>query len=73
MLDNFAFIGFGVPGFLIVIIIAIIVIFEIAMFINVIRNNNITSNTRLLWIIGMLIIHPFVAIAYYLTDYKKSL
>ena len=49
-----------------------ILVFEVAMIISAIRNQHITGSTRALWIVGMLLIHPFVAIAYYFTDYKKA-
>jgi hypothetical protein len=46
--------------------------FEVWMFVNVIVNKNIDTTRKILWIIGMLLIHPFVAIGYYFTDYKRS-
>jgi hypothetical protein len=48
---------------LIVVIILLLFVFEVVMFIDAIRNNNITANKKILWIIGMLLIHPFLAIA----------
>ncbi|MDB5185097.1 MAG: hypothetical protein JWN38_905 [Candidatus Saccharibacteria bacterium] len=49
----------------------VLLVFEIAMIVSAIRNQAITYNAKLLWILGMLLLHPFVAIAYYFTDYKK--
>ncbi len=57
---------------LLLLLIIAILIFELVMFINVIGNNHISRSTKLLWILGMLLIHPFVAIAYYFTDHKKT-
>jgi hypothetical protein len=73
MLNDFALLGFGF-GFSLVLslILLIIFIFEVVMFINAILNKKISDTAKILWIIGMLIIHPFVAIAYYFTDYKKQ-
>jgi hypothetical protein len=69
---TFAFLGLLFPfSILIVVFIAIILAFEIAMFISVMRNEYITGNARILWVLGMLLIHPIVAIAYYFTDYHK--
>jgi hypothetical protein len=34
-------------------------------------NKEITDKAKTWWIIGMLIIHPFVAIAYFFTDHRK--
>ena len=57
----------------IIIILALIILaFEVWMFVNVFKNHQITDNARILWLIGMLLIHPFVAIAYYFTDYQKT-
>lgn len=42
-----------------------IVLFEIKMFIDVIKNPNLSDIERIVWLAGMLLIHPFVAIAYY--------
>jgi hypothetical protein len=49
-----------------------LLIFEVIMFINVIRNPNIDQDRKILWLLGMLLIHPFVAIVYRYTDYKKN-
>ena len=43
------------------------------MIVNAITNKHISDTARVLWVIGMLLIHPFVAIAYYFTDYKKTM
>jgi hypothetical protein len=65
--------GLGIAIFVIIIIAFIaILVFEITMFVHCIKNHKIADNYKVLWLIGMLFIHPFVAIAYYLTDYKKS-
>jgi hypothetical protein len=73
MLNSFAFLGLGgVSAVIVATVLLAIFVFELVMFIDVIRNHRITDNVKALWIIGMLLIHPFVAIAYYLTDYNKS-
>ncbi|HET9098337.1 MAG TPA: hypothetical protein VFN51_01850 [Candidatus Saccharimonadales bacterium] len=51
-------------------IVLLIAVFEIWMLVDVITNKLITSERKVLWIIGMLLIHPFVAIIYYFTDHK---
>lgn len=48
-----------------IVIATIIVIFEIWMFIDALKNKKLTDSERPLWLVGMLCIHPFVAIAYY--------
>jgi hypothetical protein len=57
---------------LVILVLALILVFEIVMLISVIRNNHISGTAKALWIIGMFFIDPFVAIAYYFTDYKKT-
>ncbi len=54
------------------IILLAIIGFEVWMFVHAIQNDQISSNTRLLWIIGMLLVHPIVAIVYYCTDRNKA-
>ncbi len=49
-----------------------ILAFEIAMFVSVIRNHGISDTAKALWIIGMFLLHPFVAIVYYFTDHQKG-
>jgi hypothetical protein len=45
--------------------------FEVWMIIDAAINREITDKAKAWWIIGMLIIHPFVAIAYFFTDHRK--
>ena len=56
---------------IIIIVLVAVLIFEIAMFVHVINNEFITPNTKLMWVFGMILVHPFIAIGYYFTDYKK--
>jgi hypothetical protein len=56
----------------IIIVIAIsIFAFEIWMIVDAAINKEITDKAKTWWITGMLIIHPFVAIAYFFTDHRK--
>lgn len=73
MFGTFAFfLGFGLPvGLVILVLLAAILVFEIFMLISAITNKHISDTAKVLWVIGMLIIHPIVAIAYYFTDHKK--
>jgi hypothetical protein len=56
----------------IIILIIVVFIFEVWMFINAIFNDSISKTRKILWIIGMLFIHPFAALGYYFIDYKKK-
>lgn len=49
----------------IIIVLALVLAFEIWMFVDALKNKQLTDMERLLWCIGMLLIHPFVAIIYY--------
>jgi hypothetical protein len=56
----------------IILIIAILFFaFEIWMIVDAAINKEITDRAKAWWIIGMFIIHPFVAIAYFFTDHRK--
>lgn len=59
------------PVLLILIALAVLA-FEIYMFVDAIRNPRISNDRRILWLLGMLLLHPFVAIAYYYTDHKTQ-
>lgn len=56
--------GLGIGAIFILILLAIF-IFEIWMFVDAVRNPRLTDTERLLWCLGMLFIHPFVAVVYY--------
>lgn len=72
MLNNFAFLGLSPAlSVIVIIVLALIFIFEVWMLISAITNKAISGTSKGLWILGMLLLHPFVAIAYYFTDYKK--
>lgn len=63
--------AFSALAILTIIVLAIL-IFEIAMFVSVIKNDRITTEIKLLWVLGMILFHPFVAIVYYFTDHQKT-
>lgn len=70
---RFAFLDFGFPaGITITFALLAIFVFEVTMFVHAIRNKALSRIARVLWIVGMLIFHPIVAIVYYFTDYKKG-
>lgn len=48
-----------------------ILVFEVLMFIDVIKNPRLSDNEKILWAAGMLFLHPVVAIAYYFVAYSK--
>jgi hypothetical protein len=74
MLNRFAFFNysfFGIPPFLFIIVGIAFVVFEILMLIHAITNNRIDNTTKVFWVIGILLIHPFVAIGYYIFEYRR--
>lgn len=64
--------GFGAAAFALVIIF-ILLAFEIWMFVDVIQNKKLSHEERAIWIVGMLLIHPFVAIFYYFLRSQNKL
>jgi hypothetical protein len=56
---------------LIIIVALLIAVFEVWMIVDVAINKKISDKAKVWWIVGMLIVHPFVAIAYFFTDHRK--
>ncbi|HUB93918.1 MAG TPA: hypothetical protein VMB52_05435 [Verrucomicrobiae bacterium] len=56
---------------LIIAVAILILVFEVWMIIDAALNKKISDRAKVWWIIGMVIIHPFVAIAYFFTDHHK--
>jgi hypothetical protein len=56
---------------LIVVVALLFLAFEIWMIIDVALHKNLSDKAKIWWIIGMLIIHPFVALVYFFTDHRK--
>jgi hypothetical protein len=50
----------------------LVLAFEIWMFIHAFRNPHISQERKLLWLLGMLLVHPIVAIAYLFTDCRRT-
>ncbi|HVX47778.1 MAG TPA: hypothetical protein VHA05_00250 [Candidatus Saccharimonadales bacterium] len=73
MYKIFSILGLGLGiGLLIAMVIVLVFIFEVWMFISAITNKNISDTARVLWAVGMVLIHPIVAIVYYFTDHRKA-
>jgi hypothetical protein len=45
--------------------------FEIAMFLDMLRNDSLSPTAKLWWAAAMLIIHPFAALYYYFTAHRN--
>lgn len=57
----------------IIIIIAVLLLaFEIWMIVDAALNKKISDKAKTWWIIGMVLIHPIVAIVYFFTDRRKQ-
>lgn len=56
----------------VLLLVLLILAFEVWMIVDAIRNQALSDNEKLLWLLGMVFIHPFVAIAYYFMVYRKS-
>lgn len=57
---------------LILILSTLILILDVWMIISAATNNKLTTNQKLLWILGMLLLHPIIAIFYYFMVFKKT-
>jgi hypothetical protein len=56
----------------VLIVIALLILaFEVWMIVDAALNKKISSKAKTWWIIGMVIVHPFVAIVYFFTDHRK--
>lgn len=72
MFNNFAIVAWSAPIFVLVAIVALAVLaFEIFMVISAVQNDKISTTAKAWWVVGMFLVHPFVAVAYYFTEYKK--
>ena len=49
----------------------LIAAFEVWMIVDAAINKKLSDKAKTWWIIGMLVIHPFVAIVYFFTDHRK--
>ena len=45
--------------------------FEILMFLDVLRNPKLKDTEKVLWIGGMFLLHPFIAIIYYFVAHTR--
>jgi hypothetical protein len=52
-------------------VLAVVFGFEIWMFIHALMNKRISSGRKFWWLVGMLVLHPFVALGYLFTDFRK--
>lgn len=55
----------------IIILILLIAVFEVWMIVDAALNKKISDKAKAWWIVGMILLHPFVAIVYFFTDHKK--
>lgn len=51
--------------------IALLFAFKVWMIIDAGLNKELDDRTKTLWLLGMLLIHPFVAIAYFFAEYRR--
>lgn len=51
---------------------ALLFAFELWMIVDAALNKKLKDKAKAWWIIGMFLIHPFVAIVYFFTDHRKQ-
>jgi hypothetical protein len=68
----------GYTGLMELLLIAIAVLlvvavlwFEVAMFLDVLRNKKLSENEKILWVLGMFLLHPVIAIVYYFVAHSR--
>jgi len=54
-----------------VLVLAAILWFEVAMFLDVLRNRKLSDNEKILWVLGMFLLHPIIAIVYYFVAHTR--
>jgi hypothetical protein len=54
-----------------VLIIILILWFEVVMFLDVLKNKKLSDNEKILWVLGMFLLHPIIAIVYYFTAHSR--
>jgi len=46
-------------------IILLALVFEVWMFLDVLKNKKLTDTEKILWVLGMFLLHPIIAIVYF--------
>lgn len=57
---------------ILILVVILVAAFELWMLVDVALNKNIDDKTKAWWIIGMILVHPFVALVYLFTDRRKT-
>jgi hypothetical protein len=55
---------------IVVIVVLLLLAFEVWMLVDAALNKKISDRAKTWWIIGMVLVHPLVAIFYFFTDHK---
>ena len=63
---------FGHWLFIIIPVVALLFAFEVWMVVDAALNKKLEDKPKAWWIVGMLVVHPIVAIAYFFTDRNKQ-
>jgi hypothetical protein len=53
------------------ILLVLVLVFEIMMFLDVLKNQKLNDTEKLIWVIGMFLVHPFIAILYYFVAHSR--
>jgi uncharacterized membrane protein (DUF485 family) len=72
---NYSHFAIGLTVLILVaaVLILMVLAFEIWMLVDLIKNDKITIETKVLWVVGMLLVHPIVAIVYFFVARSKKL
>lgn len=62
----------GFPETVLLFVLVSLLVFEVIMLIDVVRQKDRTMASKLGWVIAILLLHPFAALYYFFTQYRKS-
>ena len=58
-------------GLLIAVVVIGVLTFEVFMFLDVLKNKKLTETEKLIWVVGMFLLHPIIAIVYYFVAHTR--
>ncbi len=56
---------------LIPLVLIAVLVFEVLMFLDVLKNRRLSDTEKVLWVLGMFLLHPVIAIVYYYVAHSR--
>ncbi len=63
--------GFALLFVLLGLVILAVLAFEVLMFLDVLKNPKLNDTEKLIWVVGMFLLHPIIAIVYYFVAHTR--